>query len=63
MSAESSHSAGIVHRDLKPANFMVREDGLIKVLDGQILIPTSGVKALKANPLSMIQPAMNPTSC
>jgi serine/threonine-protein kinase len=28
-----AHAAGIVHRDLKPENIMVKDDGLVKILD------------------------------
>ncbi|HEX2639041.1 MAG TPA: protein kinase, partial [Pyrinomonadaceae bacterium] len=30
---EAAHGSGVVHRDIKPENIVVRDDGLIKVLD------------------------------
>lgn len=29
----AAHSAGIIHRDIKPENIMMRDDGIVKVLD------------------------------
>ena len=55
---EAAHNQGIIHRDIKPENIMIRDDGLVKLLDfglSKLTGPRDGKAENEAETLALVK--------